>query len=308
MGMELRGGPVDRGVLAIDRLTVGYFTVTGLWALFTGGGRGLMIAGIHLLLCLAILILSRWEPERGFLSFIRVCYPMMLMPAMYAELSVLNRFVTTRYFDDVVIGWDQVLFGGQPSMFLSEVLPWVPFSEVMHLGYMSYYLILPAPVIAGYLVSGRDGMQRSSFTVMASFYTCYMFFITFPVTGPRYEFERIGGAIADGTMYHIVHTALEGGSSKGTAFPSSHVAATVAATIAAGRHDVRWFWAMLVPGAILIVSTVYGRFHYAIDAVVGFVVGIVVAAAVPAAYRALRGRKRRVSSRQPGQTPGYPSG
>ena len=288
VGLEL---PVDRGVLAIDRLTMGYFALTGTYALVTGGRVGLLIAGIHVLLCLAILAMSRWEPERGFPSFLRVCYPMMAMPAMYAELSVLNRFVTTRYFDPVVIGWDQTIFGGQPAMFLSQALPWVPFSEVVHLGYMSYYLILPAPVIAGYWMSGREGMQRASFTVMASFFTCYMFFILFPVTGPRYAFERIGGAIADGTMYGVVHAALEGGSSKGTAFPSSHVAATVAAIGAAAREDMRWFWAMLVPSAILIFGTVYGRFHYGIDAVAGFLVGVAVWTAVPAAYAALRGRR-----------------
>jgi membrane-associated phospholipid phosphatase len=292
--------PIDRGILAIDRLTMGYFGVTGTYAVITGGMTGVIIAGVHVVLCLLIRAMRHWQPERGFMSFIRVCYPMMAMPAMYAELSTLNRFISSRYYDDVVIGWDQALFGGQPSMFLSDVLPWVPFSEVVHLGYMSYYLILPAPVIAAYIASGREGMQRVSFTVMGTFYTCYMFFIVFPVTGPRYEFERIGGAISEGTMYHIVHAALEGGSSKGTAFPSSHVAATFGALIAAGRADMRWFWAMLVPSAILMFATVYGRFHYAIDAIVGLGIGAAVCLAVPRAYEALR-------SRQPDPTPAHQS-
>lgn len=299
MGLKPHHEAIDRGVLAIDRLTMGYFGVTGTYAAITGGVTGLVIAGAHVLLILLIRAMRRWQPEAGFPALIRVCYPMMAMPAMYAELSTLNRFISDRYYDDVVIGWDQVLFGGQPSMFLSEVIPWVPVSEFIHLGYLSYYLILPAPVIAAYLASGREGMQRSSFTVMACFYTCYMFFILFPVTGPRYEFEKIGGAIADGTMYWIVHTVLEGGSSKGTAFPSSHVAATLGALIAAGRADRRWFWAMLVPSAILAFATVYGRFHYAIDAVIGLAVGGVVCLAVPGVYEALRGR-------QPDQTPGHP--
>lgn len=292
--------PIDRGILAVDRLTMVYFGVTGLYALITGGVTGVVIAGFHVVLCLIIRSLRHWTPERGFPAFLRVGYPMLAMPAMYAELSTLNRFIDSRYYDDVVIGWDQVIFGGQPSMFLSEVLPWVPLSEFIHLGYMSYYLILPAPVIAGYVAAGREGMHRASFTIMATFYSCYMFFILFPVTGPRYEFERIGGAIADGTMYHVVHFALEGGSSKGTAFPSSHVAATLAALMAAGREDRRWFWAMLIPSAVLMFATVYGRFHYGIDALAGLVVGLAVWLAVPRVFRVLRGR-------QPDPFPAHPS-
>ncbi|MFV1987608.1 MAG: phosphatase PAP2 family protein [Gemmatimonadota bacterium] len=298
---ERRTQPIDRGVLAIDRLTIGYFGITGLFALAVGGRTGALIAGAHLVISLLILGLSRWTPETGFLGFLRVAYPVLAMPAMYAELATLNRFLTSGYYDQMVIGWDEAIFGGQPSMVLSEVLPWVPFSEVVHLGYMSYYLILPAALLGAYLASGREGIHRTAFTMMAAFYTCYMFFILFPVSGPRYEFEPIGGAIAEGWFYQTVHEILEGGSSRGTAFPSSHVAATLGAMIGVAREDMRWFWAMVAPGALLMFGTVYGRFHYGIDAIAGFAVGLAVSLAVPRVFEALRGR-------QPEPSPGHPSG
>jgi membrane-associated phospholipid phosphatase len=299
---ESRIQPIDRGVLAIDRLTMGYFCVTGLFALAVGGMSGVRIAGAHVVICLVIFFgLSRWMPERGFLGFLRVAYPVLAMPGMYAELATLNRFLTSSYYDQTVIGWDQAIFGGQPSMFLSEVLAWFPFSEVVHLGYMSYYLILPGALYGAYRASGREGVHRTAFTMMATFYSCYMFFILFPVAGPRYEFERIGGALADGWFFQTVHEILEGGSSRGTAFPSSHVAATLGAMMGVAREDMRWFWGMLVPGALLIFGTVYGRFHYAIDAIAGFVVGVAVCMAVPRAFAALR-------SRQPDPSPGHQSG
>lgn len=298
--MDPRDLPVDRGVLAIDRLTMGYLAITGTFALIFGGLTGVMIAGGHVLLIFLIYSAGGLQPQKGFLAFLRVGYPSLMMPAMYAELATLNQFISSGYHDQRVIGWDEAIFGGQPSMFLSEMLPWVPFSEATHFGYFLYYIIMPAAVWGAYLAAGREGMHRTVFTLMATFFTCYFTFILFPVAGPRYEFERIGGAIADGSFYNLVHTVLESGSSKGTAFPSSHVAAAVAIVLAVWREDQRWFWILLVPTAFLCFATVYGRFHYGIDALAGFVYGIGVWALVPWVFTRLRGR-------QPDPSPVYPT-
>lgn len=280
-------------VLAIDRLTSAYLGVTGLYALVFGGGTGAVIAAIHLVVLVGIRLARRWTPERGLAAFVRAAYPTMLMPFMYRELARLNRFVTERTFDDIVIGWEGALFGWQPSLDLSAMLPSFAASEVIHLGYMSYYLLIPIALAAAFFAGGREGAHRAAFTLMLAFYVCYACFIAFPVAGPRYEFARIGGALADGSMYSIVHDILESGSSKGTAFPSSHVAASLAVVLAAAREDRRWLWALAVPEILLIFGTVYGRFHYAIDAVVGLGFGLAAWAAAPRAMRLLADRGRR---------------
>lgn len=279
--------PSRGAVLAIDRLTAGYVGVTGLYALAFGGRTGAVIAGVHVLVLVAIGLARHWAPRRGLAAFVRVAYPTMLMPFMYRELARLNRFVTDRTFDGVVQGWDSALFGYQPSVEWSGMFPWFPLSEAIHFGYMSYYLIMPIALAAAFFASGRRGAHRAAFTLMAAFYSCYAFFIAFPVAGPRYEFARIGGALADGSIYAVVHDILESGSSKGTAFPSSHVAASLAVVLAAAREDRRWLWALIVPEVALIVGTVYGRFHYAIDALVGLGFGVAVWLAAPSLMRML---------------------
>ena len=68
----------------------------------------------------------------------------------------------------------------------------------------------------------------------------------------------------DGVRYLIVH---------GAAFPSQHVAGSVAALWGAWRFR-RWlFWVMLPLVAAMCFSTVWGRYHYAADVFGGMVTG-----------------------------------
>lgn len=270
---------MSRGrLLPVDRLAIGYFGCTGLFALVFGGLSGAGIAAAHALAMFGISRLASWHPGRGPAAIVRGAYAVLLTPLLYAELAVLNRFLTQRYFDTTVQAWDAALFGGQPSMDLSAWLPWLAFSEVLHLGYFAYYAIVPAAVLGVFATRGLEAMQRTALAVAATFFVSYAIFIVFPVAGPRYEFVQIGGDIGEGTLFGIVHGILEAGSSKGTAFPSSHIAASMAAVLAAGREDRRWFRLLLVPELALTAGTVYGRFHYATDALAGILLALLVCA------------------------------
>jgi membrane-associated phospholipid phosphatase len=71
-----------------------------------------------------------------------------------------------------------------------------------------------------------------------------------------------------------VQQVLAHWASKGAAFPSSHVAVAVVIWLLAWRLARRVFWllALIVPA--LALGTVYGGFHYTIDAGAGLLVGI----------------------------------
>jgi len=279
------------GLLAIDRLALVYFAITGLVAAVFGGLTGLGIAAIHALAVGAILALGRWQPRTGFAGFLRASWAVAVCPALYSELATLNRFLTQRFFDDVVQRWDAAIFGGQPSLYLSSVLPWVPFSETLHLGYLAYYAIVPAALIGVYVTRGFDALQRTSIAIATAFFVSYLIFMVFPVAGPRYEFEAIGGEIGRGRFYGLVHAILEGGSSKGTAFPSSHIAASLSAVLGAGREDGRWFWLLIIPEGALALGTVYGRFHYGIDAIAGLILALLAFGLSDRIFRTLSGRQ-----------------
>src|SRR5690606_18795433 len=72
--------------------------------------------------------------------------PLLLIPLLYKELAVLNRAIFDgAYFDDTVIRWEQIIFGGQPSSEWADALPFIALSEPLHAAYLSYYLIIFVP-------------------------------------------------------------------------------------------------------------------------------------------------------------------
>ena len=122
--------------------------------------------------------------------------------------------------------------------------------------------------------------RRFVLAVMTTFVVCYLVFIFFPVAGPYYMFPRPSPWFLDNAAARLVYNTLAEGSSYGAAFPSSHVAATVAAALAAATGSRRLGLALLVPTILLGVGVVYCQMHYGVDALSGLLVGVVVALAV----------------------------
>jgi membrane-associated phospholipid phosphatase len=225
------------------------------------------------------------------LRFLHDWYPVLLIPALYAELAVLNASVHGgRYFDDIVLGWEQQVFGGQPSRELAAAAPQRWLSELLHGGYLSYYLIIYGPPVLLYAAGRYEVFRRAVFALMLAFLLHYVFFIYFPVQGPRYLFPAPGGELAEGTLYRAAHRLLEAGSSRGAAFPSSHVGVSVAQTLIAWRFQRRLAPVLTVGTLLLAVGAVYGGFHYAIDAACGAALGVGTVLIAPHVYRALGGR------------------
>lgn len=267
---------------AVDRVFVAYLAVTGVLALF-GGGTGLALALARVPVAAGVVWLGRRpDPERRTLLFLRLAYPVLLTPLLYAELATLNQFFVQDTLDPLVRRWETALFGTQLAMAAGEWAESFLLSETLHVGYVSYYAMVPGALLGVYLTRGPEALHRVAVATSLAFFSSYVVFILFPVAGPRYDFPRIDGPRSLGRAYDLVHLVLEGGSSRGTAFPSSHVAASGAAVLGAGREDARWLWLLFLPWLALTVGTVYGRFHYGVDALAGALLAVV---AVPVARR-----------------------
>jgi membrane-associated phospholipid phosphatase len=229
----------------------------------------------HAALALLALCAPALRRRGAAAGFVGEFYALACTPLLYTAIGVLNTGAGVAH-DATVQAWEQAIFSGQPSREWIRQHPWPALSAILHGGYLSYYFVVAAAPLGLWISGRRDGARRTIALSMATFYLCYIVFLVFPVAGPRYVFPPAENAATAVAPARLVRGLLEAGSAWGTAFPSSHVAVAVVASAAATR-EWRRFGAVLVPPvALLCLGTVYGQFHYAVDAVAGIVVAVAV--------------------------------
>ena len=210
---------------------------------------------------------------------IRLWLPLMLLPLLYFEVALLNQALYEgHYFDATVIGWEQFLFESMPSQTWAEVAPYLWLSELLHAASLPSYPIIVVPPLILFIHKRYKAMGQVVFIFMLVSLVHCLIFIFFPVQGPRYLFPApTAGDIEEGWLYRLTHWILETGSSQGTAFPSAHVAVSFAQTAISFRVLPRWGWPLVGLSLLLAASTVYGGFHYLIDALAGATLGLLLA-------------------------------
>lgn len=223
----------------------------------------------------------------------------------YPDTYELNRMLPN--LDHVFATWEQQLFGCQPALLFSQLTAHLPtlvsniFSELMDLGYASYYPMI-ATVIIYYFFFRYKEFQRAAFIVLAAFFIFYVVFIVVPVTGPTFYYQAIGvdniaqgifpnlgsyfnlhqecmpsPGYTDGIFYHLVENAKAAGERPTAAFPSSHVGiSTILMFLAWHTRERRLFFVLLPFFVLLCISTVYIQAHYAIDALAGLLSGTII--------------------------------
>jgi membrane-associated phospholipid phosphatase len=98
------------------------------------------------------------------------------------------------------------------------------------------------------------------------------------VAGPRYLWPLADNVATVTPVARFTHALVAGGSAWGTAFPSSHVAVALVVSVSAWR-EWRGLGRLLVAATVLLaLGTIYGQFHYAVDALAGAALGTLVLA------------------------------
>ena len=211
-----------------------------------------------------------WAPSVP--AWLRGWLPLLTLPFLYGEMPALIAAAgTTTPFDSTVIGWESAMFGEQPARTWAVRWPSRSLSELLHAAYLSYYAIIFSVPAALWLTRRREEFVNAMFVLTLTFVVCFAIYVVFPVAGPRYLWQPprdISGPVRAATL-----AVLETGSSRGTAFPSSHVAVATTQSLLALRYFGWKAGPLPVVAAGLAAGAVYGGFHYLIDVIAGALLG-----------------------------------
>lgn len=299
---ELKAKPV-KGLLAVEWVVLGYTLLTLLLILFTftrvHNPVSMLIGRIQAIaIILALWGVYRMVPCR-LTHFARIAAQLALLSWWYPDTYEFNRMFHN--LDHVFAGYEQQLFHMQPALLFSQKISNPVFSELMHLGYASYYPLI-ALVTLYYFLYRYQEFTRATFIILASFFIYYVIFVLLPVTGPQYyylaagvdqiaqgHFPNIGDYFAthdealpipgwkDGFFYQCVASAHAAGERPTAAFPSSHVGVTTILLFLAWHARNRKLLYTLLPFYILMCfATVYIQAHYAVDVIGGWISAVVI--------------------------------
>jgi len=255
-------------------LTVSYFVVTGGLMATLGEsipGRWWLVA-THLVVAIALLSL-RTAPSSVTLRLVRDWHPLLLFPFLFKEVEPLSAAIGDWRLTSTIPALEATLFGGQPSMYLSQRLAFVPLSEFLHFSYLAYIVVIPAVAGYWYFSNRREAFGELLLALSVVMLGSYLFFILFPVDSPYYLSARLAPPLSDHIFFKLVHQVSARGGARGGAFPSAHVSGGLVVLLVAWRHQRRL--AVLIAPIIggVVMATVYGRFHYALDTIAGLLLG-----------------------------------
>lgn len=284
---------MNRGLRTREWLLLVYLAITAALAAWRlaeqPANRWVLLS--NLLMAAAVLLLARVPLSRAGLV-LRNLFPLFLLGALYPAIDILNNFGAAPTHDLAIRGWEVALFGREVSREWWQASHSPFWSTVYHAAYFAFYPIIAATPITLLIQGRRPEAERAVTWIFATFLLCYLVFVTFPVAGPYYEYPRPAAWFLDNPAARLVYATLAKGSAYGAAFPSSHVAATLVAVVAAWLGSRALGAILTVPAILLTIGVVYCQMHYAVDAAAG----VVVAAIVVVVGHVLEKKKFRVPS------------
>lgn len=261
-----------------------YLTISGLVLVVTGHA---WTALVHAML----LVVLGWASATASKAARRVfdlAPPLIVIAFAYGEVATLIAAFSTSFRDVTVQHWDAALFGMQPAHAFAARLPNLAVSELLHAGYLSFYLALSIPPLLLYVRGHRAAFEETVLTLVVTWVVCCALFVAFPVAGPRFLWGS-PSSVPDGPFRRLSMSILAAGSVRGTAFPSLHMAASLSQTVMAWRWQPRWIRVAMTASTLLIgIGAVYGGYHYAVDMLAGAALGIVTTLGVVAQRRSVQ--------------------
>jgi membrane-associated phospholipid phosphatase len=248
-----------------------YATVLGLWF----GVRTLSLAGllaINSALALAFLALARAPLAAEWRDFIP--YPLGLL--CYREAGWLASAVQPHDLEHRWIVWDRLVLDGLHGRAAIESLGAL-LPSVLEAAYLSVYIVGPLAVAILYILRRRDAVDPLWLAFLLGLMLSYMQFPFWPSEPPRTVFPNLDIPSFLTPLRRLNLFIVGNYGVHSSVFPSAHVSGGVAGALMLRRilPDRRWVGNLfLALAALIAVATVYGRYHYLVDALAGALVGV----------------------------------
>jgi len=212
-------------------------------------------------------------------------YSYLIIIFVFKEIYLMVRPINPVDYDYFLIAVDKWMFGVNPTEWL-EKFAHPLLTEILQIAYFSYYFLF---IILGIEIYRRypiEEFDKSAFIVVYGFYLSYMGYFILPAVGPRFtlhNFYLINDELPGVFFTRWIRDFINAGESisfnmpnaieivQRDVFPSGHTQLTIVVMYLARKYKLKTRLLLTILGVLLIISTVYLRYHYVIDILAGIV-------------------------------------
>jgi membrane-associated phospholipid phosphatase len=226
---------------------------------------------------------SSYRAHHPSIGWLHDWYPVPVIFFTFKEIYVIIQSIARPDIDVALIEIDRWLFGGDPTVFLVQFIH-PALTELLQVSYTSFYFIMLTLGIELYLRKDIKNFTFSTFTLSYGFYLSYIGYLLFPGVGPRFtlhDFHLLDTELSGLWLTQITRDIINAGESippgisdafkhaQRDVFPSGHTQMTLIVFYFANKYKLKSRHVLYVFGTLLIIATVYLRYHYVIDVLAG---------------------------------------
>ena len=207
-----------------------------------------------------------------FMQVARDWLPLPMILAAYYQAGLLISARRDHAWEQRLLAWDKTLLEKSWLHRLRASARWLEqFGEG---AYLLGYLVVPLAIPILYLARQQDLVDRFWSAVLPAVLLCYGVSPFFPSLPPRSSAPGLHLPGKSLFLRRVNLWVLEYGSIQSTIFPSAHVAAATATALALSRVLPLVGALYLVIAIGIALGSVFGRYHYAADSILGVLAGV----------------------------------
>jgi membrane-associated phospholipid phosphatase len=265
-------------IYPVDYIVMGYTALISVMILVLGRPIGGYLPELAFYVGVGILswLISRYVDEKRSRAhaLFRLLYPAMLFTTFYSMTEGLNFLVFNSFRDPQVVAFEQRLFGSEVTQFIDKSQPSILVTELLSFCYFCYYLLIPGFLIPIFVRKDYHILREVLAAICLTFFVSYVLFSVYPVEGPRWFLADQYAHSVDGPVFRqMVNFVISNGAVHGGCMPSTHTAVSLVILLYSFKYYRRWGWILLPIVLGIAAGTVWGRFHYLSDVIVGAAIG-----------------------------------
>jgi membrane-associated phospholipid phosphatase len=215
--------------------------------------------------------------HREFFSVVRDWVPLALTLVAYREMDWFSPLVRDHHLEMKWIVFDRWVLHDAGLQRGIEALGVIG-PAYLEFCYLLVYAAGPFAVAAMYFGKRRERVNEVVFLYLLGTLLAYSLFPFFPSDPPRTVFAGADLPAIVTVPRRFSLWIVGGYGIHSSVFPSAHVSSAFSAGFALLLFlpERKWFgWGMVIYAANVAIATVYGRYHYAVDAIAGLAVSLV---------------------------------